>query len=61
VSSDIIMPDRYLFKNGKRDVDHAMPWDKMTLPPIHFGIKQPILIKLFQIVKKELLIMINLN
>jgi carboxyl-terminal processing protease len=25
VSSDIIMPDRYLFKDGERDVDHAMP------------------------------------
>jgi carboxyl-terminal processing protease len=24
------MPDRYsLFKNGGRDVDHAMPWDKI--------------------------------
>jgi carboxyl-terminal processing protease len=60
VSSDIIMPDRYAYlKDGERDVDHAI-WDKLTLPPIHFGIKQP-LIKPFQIVKRELLIMINLN
>jgi carboxyl-terminal processing protease len=29
-----------------------MPWDKLMLPPIHFGIKQPILIKPFQIVKR---------
>jgi carboxyl-terminal processing protease len=30
VSSDIIMPDRYAYlKMGERDVDHAMPWDKI--------------------------------
>ena len=30
VSSDIIMPDRYAYiKAGERDVDNAMPWDKI--------------------------------
>jgi hypothetical protein len=52
------MPDRYI--KGGRDVDHAMPWDLMLLL-IQFGIKQQILTKLFQIVKKELPIMSNLN
>jgi hypothetical protein len=61
VSSDIVMPDRYAYlKMGERDVDHAMPWDKLMLLLIQFGIKQQILTKLFQIVKKELP-MSNLN
>ena len=30
VSSDIVMPDRYAYlKMGERDVDNAMPWDKI--------------------------------
>lgn len=30
VSSDIVMPDRYAYvKAGERDVDNAMPWDKI--------------------------------
>ncbi|TDE02883.1 carboxy terminal-processing peptidase [Flavobacterium hiemivividum] len=30
VSSDIVMPDRYAYlKMGERDVEHAMPWDKI--------------------------------
>ncbi|PKH67080.1 tail-specific protease [Flavobacterium sp. ALD4] len=30
VSSDVVMPDRYAYlKMGERDVDHAMPWDKI--------------------------------
>jgi carboxyl-terminal processing protease len=29
VSSDIIMPDRYAYLKMERDVDHAMPWDKI--------------------------------
>ena len=30
VSSDVVMPDRYAFlKMGERDVDNAMPWDKI--------------------------------
>ncbi|MBF2707903.1 carboxy terminal-processing peptidase [Flavobacterium soyangense] len=30
VSSDVIMPDRYAYlKMGERDVDNAMPWDKI--------------------------------
>ncbi|CAN1508913.1 Prc Periplasmic protease [Flavobacteriaceae bacterium] len=30
VSSDVIMPDRYSYvKMGERDVDNAMPWDKI--------------------------------
>jgi carboxyl-terminal processing protease len=44
VSSDIVMPDRYAYlKMGERDVDHAMPWDKLMLLLIQFGIKQQIL------------------
>lgn len=34
VSSDIVMPDRYGFlKMGERDVDNAMPWDKIDPAP----------------------------
>jgi len=30
VSSDVVMPDRYTYlKMGERDVDNAMPWDKI--------------------------------
>ena len=30
VASDIVMPDRYAYlKMGERDVDNAMPWDKI--------------------------------
>ncbi len=30
VSSDVVMPDRYSYvKMGERDVDNAMPWDKI--------------------------------
>ena len=30
MSSDIVMPDRYAYvKAGERDVDNAMPWDKI--------------------------------
>ena len=30
VSSDVVMPDRYSFlKMGERDLDNAMPWDKI--------------------------------
>ncbi|MEZ7500006.1 carboxy terminal-processing peptidase [Flavobacterium sp. Arc3] len=34
VSSDIVMPDRYAYlKMGERDVEHAMPWDKIDAAP----------------------------
>ena len=34
VSSDIVMPDRYGYlKMGERDVDNAMPWDKIDPAP----------------------------
>lgn len=34
VSSDIVMPDRYAYlKMGERDVDNAMPWDKIDPAP----------------------------
>ena len=34
VSSDIVMPDRYAYlKMGERDVDNAMPWDKIDPSP----------------------------
>ena len=30
MSSDVVMPDRYAYlKMGERDVDNAMPWDKI--------------------------------
>ncbi len=30
VSSDVVMPDRYAYlKMGERDIDNAMPWDKI--------------------------------
>jgi carboxyl-terminal processing protease len=32
VSSDVVMPDRYSYiKMGERDVDNAMPWDKIDV------------------------------
>lgn len=34
VSSDIVMPDRYAYlKMGERDVENAMPWDKIDAAP----------------------------
>jgi carboxyl-terminal processing protease len=34
VSSDVVMPDRYAYlKMGERDVDNAMPWDKIDAAP----------------------------
>ena len=34
VSSDIVMPDRYAYlKMGERDLDNAMPWDKIDPAP----------------------------
>jgi carboxyl-terminal processing protease len=34
VSSDIVMPDRYSYiKIGERDVENAMPWDKIDAAP----------------------------
>jgi carboxyl-terminal processing protease len=34
VSSDVVMPDRYAYlKMGERDVDNAMPWDKVDAAP----------------------------
>jgi len=36
VSSDIVMPDRYAYlKMGERDVDNAMPWDKIDAAPFN--------------------------
>ncbi len=30
VHSDVVMPDRYAYlKMGERDIDNAMPWDKI--------------------------------
>lgn len=37
VRSDIVMPDRYAYlKMGERDVDNAMPWDKID--PAEYGV-----------------------
>jgi len=34
VSSDVVMPDRYAYlKMGERDLDNAMPWDKIDAAP----------------------------
>jgi carboxyl-terminal processing protease len=34
VSSDVVMPDRYAYlKMGERDLDNAMPWDKIDPAP----------------------------
>ena len=36
VSSDVVMPDRYAYlKMGERDVDNAMPWDKIDPAPFN--------------------------
>jgi carboxyl-terminal processing protease len=43
VSSDIIMPDRYAYlKMGERDVDHAMPWDKIDAATYTLWDSQPL-------------------
>jgi carboxyl-terminal processing protease len=37
VSSDVVMPDRYAYlKMGERDMDNAMPWDKID--PAQYGL-----------------------
>ena len=34
VTSDVVMPDRYAYlKMGERDLDNAMPWDKIDAAP----------------------------
>jgi carboxyl-terminal processing protease len=34
VTSDVVMPDRYTYlKMGERDLDNAMPWDKIDAAP----------------------------
>ena len=41
VSSDIVMPDRYSYlKMGERDMDNAMPWDKIDPAEYNFWDKQ---------------------
>lgn len=41
VSSDVAMPDRYMYlKNGERDVDNAMPWDKIDATQYNVWDKQ---------------------
>jgi carboxyl-terminal processing protease len=40
VKSDIVMPDRYAYlKMGERDMDNAMPWDKID--PANYNIWNP--------------------
>ncbi len=42
VSSDIAMPDRYMYlKMGERDIDNAMPWDKIEPAQYQVWNKQP--------------------
>ena len=41
VSSDVAMPDRYAYlKMGERDIDNAMPWDKIDPAEYKFWDKQ---------------------
>lgn len=41
VSSDVVMPDRYAYlKMGERDMENAMPWDKIDAAPYTFWNKQ---------------------
>ena len=41
VSSDVVMPDRYSYiKMGERDVDNAMPWDKIDVAEYSIWNKQ---------------------
>lgn len=42
VSSDVAIPDRYAYlKMGERDIDNAMPWDKIDPAEYKFWDKQP--------------------
>ena len=42
VSSDVAIPDRYAYlKMGERDIDNAMPWDKIDPAEYNFWTKQP--------------------
>lgn len=41
VSSDVAIPDRYAYlKMGERDIDNAMPWDKIDPAEYNFWTKQ---------------------
>ena len=41
VSSDVVMPDRYAYlKMGERDMENAMPWDKIDAAPYNVWNKQ---------------------
>jgi carboxyl-terminal processing protease len=41
VSSDVAIPDRYTYlKMGERDIDNAMPWDKIDPAEYNFWTKQ---------------------
>ena len=41
VSSDVVMPDRYAYlKMGERDMENAMPWDKIDAAPYKVWNKQ---------------------
>jgi carboxyl-terminal processing protease len=41
VSSDVAIPDRYAYlKMGERDIDNAMPWDKIEAAEFNFWEKQ---------------------
>jgi hypothetical protein len=46
---------------GERDIDNAMPWDKIDPAVYAVGIKQLILTKRYRTAKAELSIMRNLN
>ena len=42
VASDVVMPDRYSYvKMGERDIDNAMPWDKIDAADYKVWDKQP--------------------
>jgi hypothetical protein len=61
VSSDVVMPDRYAYlKMGERDLENAMPWDKIDADYTVWD-KTIISIKQLPIVKLESKIMLNLN
>jgi carboxyl-terminal processing protease len=62
VSSDVVMRSLCLFKMGERDVENAMPWDKIDAADYYGLGKQLTLNKtIMRIVEAEFKIMHNLN
>lgn len=62
VSSDVVMPDKYSYiKMGERDIDNAMPWDKIDAADYKIWNKANNISTAIANSKKDWLKIINLN